>query len=121
MRFVVVSIILFSAVAFSEQSALQNTFETNYNLLQKKIEALKSKGEKVTDQSRQEMENLMTQMNHEHAELKKELARKDEELNKKVEQGVKAKEDWSKRVTSAYHEVSEGFSRAWEKLKTSGD
>jgi len=116
MRFIILSFIVLSTGAFSDQSSLQNSFETNYNLLQKKIEALKAKGEKVTDQSRTEMENLMAQMNHQHAELKKELERKNDELNKKVDQGVKTEQDWSKRISSAYHDVSEGFSKAWEKL-----
>jgi ribosomal protein L9 len=121
MRFVFLSIILLSAGAFSDQITLQNSFETNYNLLQQKIEGLKAKGEKVTDQSRQEMENLMVQMNHNHAELKKELERKNQQLSQQVDQGVRTGQDWSKRISSAYQDLSDGFTKAWAKLKTGAD
>jgi len=116
MRSLLAAVFFLSMVAAS-QPTIQSSFETNYMLLQKKVEALKEKGEKVTDQSRKEIEALMVQMNHEHAELKRELERKNQVVTQKVSETVKAEKDWSGRIAGAYHEISGGMVRAWEKLK----
>jgi len=110
MRFIIISMMLASASASSQ------SFETCYDSLQKKIESLKAKGEKVSDDSRKEIDSLMAQMNHEHTELKRELEKKNQEINEKAHQTVEAEKNWHKRMASAYHDISDGFSRAWEAL-----
>jgi molybdopterin converting factor small subunit len=92
------------------------TFEQNYLRLQKKIEALKDKGEKVGEDTRKEIDALMVQMNHEHAQLKHELEVKNQQVNQKIEETKKREEDWSKRVGGAVQELGAGMKRAWNKL-----
>ena len=120
MRSLFVAIILFSFTAVSEDR-LSTTFESNYLLLQKKIDKLKSRGQKISDETRKDMDDLLVKMNHEHVELKRELERKNSEVANKVDTVHKTSVDWSNRVKSAYHELSEGAEKAWSKIKKGED
>ena len=120
MRSLFVALVLFSFTAVSEDR-LSTTFESNYLLLQKKIDRLKAKGEKITEETRRDMDDLMAKMNHEHAELKRELEKKNSEVSARADTVHKTSVDWSNRVKSAYHELSEGAEKAWSKIKKGED
>lgn len=106
-------------VSFIVQADPSGSFEKNYVLLQRKIDTLKQTGEKVSDDTRKEIDGLLAQMNHDHTELKRQIEAHNQQIVQKVEETKKLKEDWVKRVTSAYQEVAGGLKRAWGKLNAS--
>jgi hypothetical protein len=120
MRSILVALIIFSAAAVSEDR-LPATFESNYLLLQKKIESLKATGAKVNEDTRKQIDALMVQMNHEHTELKRELERRNSMVKATVASAQDTKDDYYKRVKAAYQALSEGAQRAWAKLKKGED
>jgi hypothetical protein len=118
MRNVLIALFLLStSFGASSDANVSSTFESSYNQLEKKVADLKAKGDKIDDQTRKEIDNLLMQMNHEHTQLKRELELKNQQLTQKVNEGVKVEQDWSQRISSAFHEVGGGFTRAWERLK----
>ena len=120
MRSLLAALILFSFTAVSEDK-LATTFETNYLLLQKKIDSLKQQGKKIDEDTRKELDAMMVKMNHEHTELKRELEKRNQQVNQKVDTVKETTADWSQRVKSAYHELSEGAEKAWSKIKKGQD
>jgi hypothetical protein len=120
MRSVFVALLLFTPGLFAEPD-ISASFEASYAKLQKKIGELKAKGDKVSEKTRKEIEDLMVQMNHEHTELKRQLEAKNQQVREEVRQNIDAgkqkSEDWSDRFSAAWHEIGGGVKRAWHKLK----
>lgn len=121
MRSVLIALILLTGPRlFGDETTLDSvaaSFDASYAKLEKKIGEIKDKGEKINDQTRKELDDLMVQMNHEHAELKRELDAKNQELQQKIDAGKDKSSDWSTRVDAALHEFGDGCKRAWGKLK----
>ncbi len=108
------------ALAAFADASIPKSFEQSYVQLQRKLEELKHKGEKVSAQSEKEMNDLLAQMNHEHAAIKRELEAKNQTLTKKVSDARKTvQEDWPDRIKRAVNELGAGLQRAWGQLNKS--
>lgn len=110
-----------SHLASGQQPPARSTFESSYLQLQRKMDALKAKGDKINEKSRQEIDYLMLELNHEHSELKRQLEKKNQQIQQKMNDSVESEQNWTKRLQSAYQEITSGFHRAWEKFSKDSD
>lgn len=101
MRFVLIvtSLFFFSAVASTEETSFEKSFQT----FGKKVDQAKAKGEKLGKDAKKEWE-----------EIQAKTEKATDEIGDKTE--AKGK-DWGTRVKGAFTEFGAGVQNAWNKLK----
>lgn len=120
MRCLVACVLIAAAVHAAENpKGLPKSFEQSYVEMQRKLIALKEKGDKVSADTEKELNDLLVQMNHEHAMLRQELDKKGALAQQRLQESKQFSKDWAGRLKRAFTELGIGLDRTWQALSTS--